>query len=661
MPNEYSTDDKIILRSTDGTQMSLPAFFKLALRDGSGNFARPTSWRGHNAWDMGVAGATTVPAITPVFGTVSGCAQTGNNGGMGTYVIIEDEKGRSHRFMHMIENSLVVSSGDSVSQGDKLGIIGNTGDSQGAHLHYDVTVNGERINDPIDAFDCSTLPSGWNFGDAVDHDGDWDYIPLDNPPDYGPPGGDTPSEPYYPTKPCHDIAHPQVSGGSLNPCIDAIADAGDAGVIIQVGSIRRDGFRVDNDFDPAEAVQKVFDRGLGLGIYFYNYADYDTDQTQAFQDALSYLETIGATKEKVNLGVWLDTEYTKDLGYDPVPSTDQSVNYSYVERFMNVFDSAGYPVVGVYSSASNFEPWYGSDKIGDKPIWAAYYTGTFDTVDRSSLESYLPESTYTNVYMMQYSSSGSVPGWSGTLDCVKVLTPMPTVGSGGGSGGGGGGEVIKVTVDIVPPKRIYFNPTPGLLDAATDLLSDRKATITLTTDADNAELYYTVDGSSPYQYTYVEDNLAYIVASKAQLYSSSITIHKDSHIRVVAVPSGTGIGGSFTEPLAKGSATYLFKYQGLEQSWEDEQKSYAISEGDISFFEENKQAFLRLHAEQTEEEILYATVYKHDTQVVVEDAKDSASSFTGTKPDDERENADSDSDSDTPVNPKPDTEESEGD
>lgn len=81
----------------------------------------------------------------------------------------------------------------------------------------------------------------------------------------------------------------------------------------------------------------------------------------------------------------------------------------------------------------------------------------------------------------------------------------------------------------------------------------------------------------------------------------------------------------------------------------------------MSFFEENKQAFLRLHAEQTEEEILYATVYKHDTQVVIEDAKDSASSFTGTKPDDERENADSDSDSDTPVNPKPDTEESEGD
>ena len=49
MPNEYSADGKIILRSSDGTQMSLPRFYQLALVDGNGNYARPTSWRGHNA------------------------------------------------------------------------------------------------------------------------------------------------------------------------------------------------------------------------------------------------------------------------------------------------------------------------------------------------------------------------------------------------------------------------------------------------------------------------------------------------------------------------------------------------------------------------------------------------------------------------------------
>lgn len=627
MGNEYNADGKIILRDTSGNQMSLPRFFQLALVDGNGNYARPTSHHHLDAWDMGTGGALTVPARTPVFGTVIAANQTGWNGEMGTSVIIDEGNGRTHYFMHMVENSLVVSVGDEVKQGDKIGLIGNTGNSFGAHLHYDVRVGGSRIGDPMLAYDCTTLPSGWNFPDAVDNGNNWDYIPLDQTAtDYGPPGGETPSEPYYPDKPCHDIAHPQVSGGSLNPCIDAIADAGDAGVIIQVGAIRSSGFSIESSFDPAEAVQKVFDRGLGLGIYFYNYAAYATDQTQAFQDALAYLETIGATKEKVNLGIWLDTEYNPEYGYDPVPSSDPAVNYAYVERFMNVFNAADYPVVGVYSSAGNFESWYGSSRMGDKPIWAAYWTGTFDTVDRSTLDYYLPEASYTKVYMMQYSDHGRVPGWSGDLDCVKVLTPMPT--SGGGGGGGGGGsytEVIKVTVDVIPPKRIYFSPVPGIIPTLDTRLDEREQQITITTDADNASLYYTLDGSSPYQYTTNNGTTAYTVAANALLYSSSITINKDTHIRVIAVPSGTSPGMTFDEPLAKGSGTFLFQYQNVAQTWEEEQKSYATSDGAVSFFEENKQAFLRLHAEQTDEEILYTEVYRHDTQVAESDASDSAS------------------------------------
>lgn len=627
MGNEYNADGKIILRDTSGNQMSLPRFFQLALVDGNGNYARPTSHHHLDAWDMGTGGALTVPARTPVFGTVIAANQTGWNGEMGTSVIIDEGNGRTHYFMHMVENSLVVSVGDEVKQGDKLGLIGNTGNSFGAHLHYDVREGGSRIGDPMLAYDCTTLPSGWNFPDAVDNGNNWDYIPLDQTAtDYGPPGGETPSEPYYPDKPCHDIAHPQVSGGSLNPCIDAIADAGDAGVIIQVGAIRSSGFSIESSFDPAEAVQKVFDRGLGLGIYFYNYAAYATDQTQAFQDALAYLQTIGATKEKVNLGIWLDTEYNPEYGYDPVPSSDPAVNYAYVERFMNVFNAADYPVVGVYSSAGNFESWYGSSRMGDKPIWAAYWTGTFDTVDRSTLDYYLPEASYTKVYMMQYSDQGRVPGWSGDLDCVKVLMPMPTAGSGGGGGGGGEyTEVIKVTVDVIPPKRIYFSPVPGIIPTLDTRLDEREQQITITTDADNASLYYTLDGSSPYQYTTNNGTTAYTVAANALLYSSSITINKDTHIRVIAVPSGTSSGMTFDEPLAKGSGTFLFQYQNVAQTWEEEQKSYATSDGAVSFFEENKQAFLRLHAEQTDEEILYTEVYRHDTQVAESDASDSAS------------------------------------
>lgn len=624
MGNEYNTSGQVVLRDTSGNQMSLPRFFQLALIDGNGNYARPTSHHHLDAWDMGTGTALTVPARTPVFGTVIVANQTGWNDGMGTSVVIDEGNGRTHYFMHLVENSLLVSVGDEVKQGDTVGLIGNTGDSQGAHLHYDVRQSGSRIGDPILAFDSATLPTGWNFPDAVDNGNNWDYIPLDKTAtDYGPPGGDTPSEPFFPQAECYDISWAQVVNGSLNTCIDAIANNGSGGVIIQVGAIRNSGFEAASSFNPAEAVQRVLDAGLGLGIYFYNYANYENDMTSAFEDALAYLQTIGATKDKINMGVWIDTE--QGGSWDPTPSADTNINYAFVERFMNVFDNADYPFAGVYSSAGTFTI-YPASSIGDKPIWAAYVDFPFESATRATLESYLPESTYTKVYIFQHSWVGRVPGYNGDLDCDKVLMPMPTSGGGGGGGGGEYTEVIKVTVDVIPPKRIYFSPVPGVIPTGNELLSEREQIITITTDADNADLYYTVDGSSPYQYTNNNDTVVYALAANALRYSNSITINKDTHIRVIAVPAGTSIGVPFDEPLAKGSGTFLFQYHNLAQAWEDEQKSYATSDGDVSFFEENRQAFLRLHAEQTDEEILYAEVYRHDTQVIEEDASDTASS-----------------------------------
>ena len=623
MPNEYNSDGEIVLRDSGGNQMSLPAFFKLALRDNNGNYARPTNARaGHYAWDMGTAGALTVPARTPVYGTVSECGD-GWNGGMGTYAIVSEPNGRQHRFMHMVAGSLLVTAGAEVSQGDQLGTIGNTGDSYGAHLHYDVMVNGSKINDPIDAYDSSTLPTGWNFADAVDNGNNWDYIPLDSHTDFGPPGGDTPSEPFFTDKRIYDLSMYQTSAKS----IELASDSTTGGFIIKWGQANStSNYWQDTNFTTHLANARA--ANIPVGCYFYWEMNpdglSDTDIITLFNAVFQYLTAAGITPETTPLGLWLDFEGSH--------SATRAKNDHVVELFNQVGTSLGFPIVGFYTYKNFLDNHFTIASVREYPFWYSRPGERRATID-SELASY----GFSAAYLWQdgYPDGG---GWSPDIsythqdvDNDTVLQPIPTAGGGGG-GGDDYDEVIDVTVDVVPPKRIYFEPNPGLLNPTSDLLSTRSATIALTTDAQNAILYYTIDGSSPYQYTTTESGVVYAVAANALRYTTPIIIHKDTHIRVVAVPDTVSPSSTFDEPLAKGSGTYLFAYRSLAQSWDLEKQSYATSDDNTSFFEENLQAFLRLHTQRTEEEILYTEVHIADTQIPESDAQDDASGTGSEQP-----------------------------
>lgn len=68
----------------------------------------------------------------------------GWDGGLGKRVIIDHKNGYQTVYGHL--SSINVSVGQTVPQGTKLGNMGNTGNSTGVHLHFEVIRNGAHIN-----------------------------------------------------------------------------------------------------------------------------------------------------------------------------------------------------------------------------------------------------------------------------------------------------------------------------------------------------------------------------------------------------------------------------------------------------------------------------------------------------------------------------------
>ncbi len=89
---------------------------------------------------MAAASGTVIYVETPVPG------QSWGGSGYGNYFIIDHGNGVSTLYAHC--TSVYVSNGQSVSQGEAVGTVGSTGGSTGSHLHFEVRINGTRV-DPL--------------------------------------------------------------------------------------------------------------------------------------------------------------------------------------------------------------------------------------------------------------------------------------------------------------------------------------------------------------------------------------------------------------------------------------------------------------------------------------------------------------------------------
>ncbi len=96
------------------------------------------------------------PMGTPIMASGNGIIKkAGWCGGGGNCVVIKHNSTYQTVYAHMSKFAKGIRKGTRVKQGQTIGYVGSTGKSTGPHLHYEVIVNGKRINSQT-----LKLPSG---------------------------------------------------------------------------------------------------------------------------------------------------------------------------------------------------------------------------------------------------------------------------------------------------------------------------------------------------------------------------------------------------------------------------------------------------------------------------------------------------------------------
>ncbi len=97
-------------------------------------------WPGSSAYNGNPVNAVAAADGVVIFTGISGSLTYG----YGRLVIVDHGGGMSTVYAH--NHNILVSTGQEVTRGQPLSIIGSTGSSTGPHLHFEVRINGERVN-----------------------------------------------------------------------------------------------------------------------------------------------------------------------------------------------------------------------------------------------------------------------------------------------------------------------------------------------------------------------------------------------------------------------------------------------------------------------------------------------------------------------------------
>ena len=187
-PSNTSEHRRAVIRVGEDTVPHLAQRFAIdwVKMDARGEYARDhrgrrnTDWYGYGEPVLAVADARVVavmdsiPDNTPGEGSRAIAMRVATV--LGNYVLLDlgPRQGEAHRYAlygHLKPGTLRVRVGDVVSRGQVLGAIGNSGNSDGPHLHFHVTEAADSAAAPLRARECRSCsrhsrsspmtPSAW--------------------------------------------------------------------------------------------------------------------------------------------------------------------------------------------------------------------------------------------------------------------------------------------------------------------------------------------------------------------------------------------------------------------------------------------------------------------------------------------------------------------
>ena len=177
----------------------------------------------------------------------------------------------------------------------------------------------------------------------------------------------------------------------------AVKNAGIYGVILRAG-YGRESSQKDRKFEEFYGAAKAV--GLHIGAYWYSYADSVADATK---EATACLSCIQGNQFDFPVYYDLEEQTTAALGKDTCTQIAQT--------FCNAMEQAGY-WAGVYANTNWWQNYLDHAALSSRfTIWLADYRQAYNATLKRD--------------MHQYTSTGSVAGVNGNVDCNRCTRDFP--------------------------------------------------------------------------------------------------------------------------------------------------------------------------------------------------------------------------------------------